>query len=235
MQRLAISTVRKWVWNNQAWCPTAINYYCPFCKSLTTFPLKVNTYDNIRKAIFGTAECPGCQQNVHFLIFDPATVRDTSQKAGGELYMHPSFAHDRIELKGLDQIPVRIRDSYDETIRVYKSGSWNATSVMCRKVLEGLLVDKLDADELKGDLYKRIEKLESHADILSSLKSVFHTVREGGNFGAHFDLNADADEETAAAMLDFISFLIEFLYLIPKSADDLSAKLKEINKKDISV
>src|SRR5205814_5360298 len=115
----------------------------------------------------------------------------------------------------VDLVPGRVRSAYQDTLRAYNAGIWSATTVSCRVTLEGIVKNLLAQANVKGPLANQIRQLGTAVDLSQPLITLADALREGGNIGAHFDEQKEADKETAGAMLDLIEYLLEYVYTLP--------------------
>lgn len=58
-------------------------------------------------------------------------------------------------------------------------------------------------------------------------------MRQGGNIGAHFDLQKTTDRETAAATLEMIEYFLWYIYVLPESIKELDQKIENLGKQRI--
>ncbi|MFW6114291.1 MAG: DUF4145 domain-containing protein [bacterium] len=141
--------------------------------------------------------------------------------------MFPAPNGPRAELAGIDVVPERIKKAYRETLAVFNSGVWSATATLCRRTLEGVIGDLLGEEEEPAPLAARLKKLAEtkRAQLAEPIITLSHSLREGGNLGAHFDEEKDPDPEMATAMLDLVEYLIQYIYALPGMISTLDDKL----------
>ncbi|WP_020412058.1 DUF4145 domain-containing protein [Microbulbifer variabilis] len=108
-------------------------------------------------------------------------------------------------------LPDNIEKFYIQAADSLKAGSYDASAIMSRKVLE-VSVKKLQPDG-KGSLYQRIERLYEIGKITDDLKSWAHIIRGDGNDAAH-----EEDPVTnlfAEQLLDFTEMFLMYTFTMP--------------------
>ena len=87
----------------------------------------------------------------------------------------------------------------------------------------------MTSSSLRPNLVKRIERLIEHAkseiDLAAPLSALSHAIRDGGNLGAHFDMEKEPDERLARQMVELLEYLISYLYVLPKRIEQLEQSL----------
>jgi len=225
------SAVPDWQSTQNWWFPTAVNTNCPFCAVLASFTPQSITYDNNRKTLGATSKCPSCGETVYFWVINPGPANDSSKRGDGTLAIFPAPQRPRQPIEGENLMPARIRKAYHGCLGVYNAGVWSATATLCRRTLEGIVADLLPEPERKGGLAEQLNKLSESVDLSKPLITLSEALRQGGNIGAHFDLDKEPDQETAQAMLDLIEYLLEYVYTLPKMVQALNQRLTALSKK----
>lgn len=77
-------------------------------------------------------------------------------------------------------------------------------------------------------LYKLIETATQQTDLAAPLRSLSHAIRSGGNLGAHFDMEREPDEAVARQIVELLSYLISYLYVLPARIQQLEEDLGKI-------
>jgi hypothetical protein len=78
----------------------------------------------------------------------------------------------------------------------------------------------------KKKLYQLIEDMKSSPELAAPIFKLSHAVREGGNLGAHFDLDREPDEETARHIVELVVYLMGFFFLLPEKISELEKRVK---------
>jgi hypothetical protein len=133
-------------------------------------------------------------------------------------------------MEGMETMPEQIQRAYQDTVDVFNAGVWNATVVSGRRTLEGLV--RHLAPEAKGSLAQQLQDLPNHVELANPLITLSHSVRQGGNIGAHFDYEKTTDRETAAAALELIEYFLWYIYVLPESINDLDQQIDNLGKRN---
>lgn len=123
------------------------------------------------------------------------------------------------------EVPEALKRSFVSTVEAFNSRNFVATSVCCRRTLEGIIKYLLPEPEREGNLIKLIDKAASSLDLAAPLRSLSHAIRDGGNLGAHFDEEKEPTEEMARHMVELLDYLIAYLYVLPGQIADLEKTL----------
>jgi len=121
-----------------------------------------------------------------------------------------------------------LKNAYRSTINVVNQGEWNASAVLCRRLLEGITKAALPPEAQKGSLAKQLEELPRHKDLAQPLVDLAHAIRLGGNLGAHFDLEREPDEHVATLMLELCEDLLQYLFVLPQRIQELQTKIEKL-------
>ena len=105
------------------------------------------------------------------------------------------------------------------------SSNFAATTVCARRTLEGIFKYLVPEKEQKKPLAQLIEHVKSNNDLAAPLQSLSHAIRDGGNLGAHFDMEKEPDAVIARQMVEFLEYLISYLYVLPKEINALESSL----------
>jgi hypothetical protein len=141
-------------------------------------------------------------------------------------------------MSGFDKIPPMVGREYASAINVFNAAEWNATAICSRRVLEAVVQNLLPKELQKGRLFDQLGSLQSNVDLTRPLTSLLDALREGGNLGAHFNLESEPDQATARQMLEFLEYLMRYLYVLPGDVkafrDDIAKQGQEtVQPKDL--
>lgn len=220
--------------SNRIKYPAVISIRCPHCSAHVVVDSEnINDLSSPPCVVFD-ALCPACQNRPIFFI--PASKLDDWQQP--TIYIHPRPQNSRIlqAISG-DALPEGIRKSYDEMIAVFEAGHWIASAAMCRRTLEGIVRDLLEGDatnHLASDINKLSQDIKAGGKIAESVTQPADAVRIGGNFAVHFNADHRPDREIASTMVDFVIFLLEFIYIMPNNASILVEKIKNVEDQDLA-
>lgn len=123
-----------------------------------------------------------------------------------------------------------MKEAYESALNVFNVGEWNATSVLCRRVLEGITKDILPPDSKKQNLSRNLLELPKHLDLQKPILTLADALRKGGNLGAHFDLEKKPDKKIAGQMIDLLDYLIEYIYILPVDIESLHNEIENLGK-----
>ncbi|HEU0277137.1 MAG TPA: DUF4145 domain-containing protein [Rhodanobacteraceae bacterium] len=123
------------------------------------------------------------------------------------------------------EVPEPLKRSFVSTVDSFNARNFVATSVCCRRTLEGIIKYLLPEQHRKGNLVQLIDRAATTIDLAEPLKSLSHAIRDGGNLGAHFDEEKEPTEELARQMVELLDYLIAYLYVLPRQIAGLEHSL----------
>ncbi len=209
---------------------TSVDYNCPHCGRNVNFYLGWSLPQN-HYCLSTKARCSGCGQESKFIYID----YDLADKDGlGKLFIHPNSKRRRsiIDFSKTDStLNHGLQTAYESALNVYNVGEWTATSVLCRRLLEGITQDLLPDENKKLNLNKKLMELPKYLDLQKPILTLADALRKGGNLGAHFDLEKTPDKKIASQMLDLLDYLIEYIYILPNRIEGLHNEIEELNNK----
>jgi hypothetical protein len=221
MQLIPNQSVRSWA-STTPRSPGALSTVCPHCGERVTFSINRHYEDKPRSAVSGSSGCPNCQALVHFWAVH------NSRGSVGEpdaIYMHPPV-RGFFQASSLSaEVPEPLKRSFVSTVDAFNSRNFVATSVCCRRTLEGIIKYLLPEDKRKGNLIKLIDLAATTLDLAAPLRSLSHAIRDGGNLGAHFDEEKEPTEDLARQMVELLDYLIAYLYVLPGQISELENSL----------
>jgi hypothetical protein len=142
-----------------------------------------------------------------------------------EVFMHPSpktFAAPDIDAPA---IPDALKNAWSACIQAYNSGLYSPAAVAGRRTLEGIFKYLVPEERRNLPLAKLIEAAREQTDLTAPLTALSHAVRSGGNLGAHFDLEREPTEGVARQIVELVSYLISYLYVLPAQIELLESAL----------
>lgn len=230
MYSLDQSTIKRWVQFNSFWFPESVSTNCPFCAEKVNFATTLFDYDPGTDTISSRATCPNCGETVYIWGIHPGLADDPLKKGCACVAMFPAPQLSRQPIEGSDLIPDRVRKAYLDTIGAFNAGIWSLTAGSCRRTLEGILSNISSQSKTKGALANQIQQLTENIDLQQPLITLADAVRTGGNIGAHFDAEKEADQETAQVLLDLIEYLLEYVYTLPGMVEKLNKRIATLGK-----
>lgn len=200
---------------------------CPSC--LINFKAEVlseyckeNHDDPIDAYNFSFAKCPKCEgplliEQERELDFDMSRI----------FWGKPKLLYPNSEFHINPVIPEKLRLSLTESIKCYKSKSYTATTIMCRRTIEGF-------SQLKGvkerNLANSVEKLKNNGIINNQLYEWATELRLLGNEAAH-NIDVEFTAIDARDTLDFTIAILDFTYSFKDKFDKFKLRL-QLNKKN---
>lgn len=225
MQLIPASSIRIWGKVGNGRTPSSISTVCPHCGEKGIFTLSNQQDDTARLAVVSTARCPGCNRHVHFwAIRHDQTPKDEKDNPAAVFmypvaknhYPNPDFALD---------IPEALQRAFVSTIDAFNSRNYAATAVCARRTLEGIFKYLVSEEKREANLAKLIEYAKSDIDLAAPLTSLSHAIRDGGNLGAHFDMEKEPNEMLSRQMVELLEYLISYLYVLPNEINKLEQTL----------
>ena len=112
--------------------------------------------------------------------------------------------------------------------RSLKDENWDAAALMARSALQAALRDR----EVQGtSLKQEIDDLASKGILPPIIKEWSHEVRELGNDSAHpKPKQPPTDPDDAKDIVEFLDYLLEYLYSLPHQIEQYRERRKKINK-----
>lgn len=143
------------------------------------------------------------------LVVEPSA--DPVEEECKELCIHPSPTTHRDSIFGNIKVDERLDRAYKTALDAFNAGIWAAAVTSCRRTLEGIVKVQLPESERKGMLAQQLKQLPKHVDLSQPLLQLADVLKDGGNIGAHFDLEKEPDMEFATLMIDLTEYLIEYI------------------------
>jgi len=225
MHNVPFSDVKRWeALPSNHKVPTVISLQCPNCAVPASF--SVAGWSAVHNAVAnGSAACPACDSRITVIAVsvsgDPLTC---------VVWVIPS-PRGRSPIEGLDQlksISPQLIETYASLLRNFNQHDWVASTMLSRRMLEGM-VGVILKDDGKGlVLDKQIEKLPEYVDSTKPVTVLAHLVRQVGNFGVHFNSGAVPDQQTAEATLNLLEYLVEFIFILPKKIFELEEMVERL-------
>ncbi|KJZ20586.1 DUF4145 domain-containing protein [Loktanella sp. S4079] len=137
------------------------------------------------------------------------------------IYMFPARSKSfQIKTKSLG-VPDALWRSMEGTVNAYNSRNYTATMSSGRRTLEGIFKYMVSSKDQNLTLFQLIKKVEEEVDLAAPLKRLSDAIRNGGNLGAHFDMEYEPDDTMARQLVELLDYLIEYLYSLPNKIEAL--------------
>lgn len=176
MQLIPKQAVRSWA-STTPRSPSAVSTVCPHCGERVTFSIIRPFEDKPRSTVSGSSACPNCQAVVHFWA-----VHNTRGAVGepDAIFMYPPV-RSFFQASSLSaEVPEPLKRSFVSTVDAFNSRNFVATSVCCRRTLEGIIKYLLPEEKREGNLIKLIDVAATTLDLAAPLRSLSHAIRDGG-------------------------------------------------------
>lgn len=176
-------------------------FHCKSCE--TTVMGEIEATARVGPArLLDLVKCPRCSDVVllQYDAFD-AACGDDGLWLGGEI-LWPAQA------KLGDAVPESLRLTFADADECLAKGLYTPSVVMCRKVVEGICVEK---GETKGNLAGRLANLVVRKVVDPRLAEWANELRLAGNEAAH-DLDTRATKRDAKDAVEFTRALLEYMY-----------------------
>lgn len=222
MQEIDYSAVRGGELSGTVFKPRAISSICPSCNSKVVFTLSGFSQVGPQHSVAATGNCPSCKANVGFWSVNSS---GTPKANSAHIYMHPAAKNHFPNPTEINAIPDPLRRALVSTIESYNAGIYTATAVSGRRTLEGIFKYLVPEEKRNLPLAKLIDAAKTEKDMSAPLNALSHAIRSGGNLGAHFDMEHEPSEAVARQMVELLSYLISYLYVLPIKIRQLEDEL----------
>ncbi|MEA5507367.1 DUF4145 domain-containing protein [Halotia wernerae UHCC 0503] len=124
------------------------------------------------------------------------------------------------------EIPISIKNAFDEALRCFENGIFTACVIMCRKTIEGICKEhNVENKNLKAQLIV----MKEQGLIDQNLFDWADMLRLYGNDAAH-DLDVTFCSEDAQDVIDFTYVIIEYVFTYRKKFELLRERNNNIDK-----
>lgn len=199
---------------------------CPFCFESGNFEIAYHAEkkkpNSNKKLNFDTLKCGNCSGYVLTLW--------SNSKEFSSHDVHHDFKVLPWPLK-YDKYPEHWPESIGrywlQAKRNISGENWDAAALMARSALQIALRDQKAEGKT---LYKEIDNLAEKGILPPIMQDWAHNVRELGNDSAHPKPDQKpTNPKDARDILQFLDFLLEYLYTLPKKINDYRERNKENN------
>ncbi len=219
MRKITNNQVRKWTKVNNVAIPASFSAWCPHCSEKVTFNTINHLHDPQRACVSASCYCPGCSH--HVSIWSLGAHGPES----AEVFIHPNTGEPHSPKDIALVISEPLYRSYTSTVDAYNSGNYAATAVCCRRTLEGIFQGLLPEGQQIHNLARAITEVAESVDLSEPIRNLADVLRQGGNIGAHFNMEKEPDEKMAFQMLTLLENIIDFLHVLPEEISSLEQLL----------
>lgn len=219
MQDINLVQVRGWMRvSGDAVIPSVISQKCPHCMELALFTIGNHMRSDSTFSFSLSSVCPACSKAVAFWsIYPEGRFSGRPEK----ICMYPGLPVLVILQDLPDLVPLPLANAYKSAVKSFDTQNYVATAVLARRTLEGIFKYLLPEERRKQNLFKLIDETKSSVDLSAPLTTLSHAIRDGGNLGAHFDETHEPTKEMASSMIELLSYLISYLYILPSQIKEL--------------
>lgn len=181
-----------------------VSLQCPYCGVYSLFTPRTSFRD------YGIYTCNHCNKAVLLIGVTDDKFSDQYPKRTPQL--------DK-------SIPIEIANDHVEAIKCFDVGAFKATVVMCRRALQGSVIEK---GTTKDKLKDQINELCDKRIITEDIRDWGHEIRLTGNIGAHPDEDGlkGVTKEDAEQMMQFMERYLEYVYVLPAKVAEQRCKRK---------
>lgn len=224
MNGLELSSVPNWQLVDNRWVPAAVDTTCPQCGRAVSLSVIDPTWDAARRTVSATSSCPSCRLAVWLWVIEPHSASEDRGAAG--LVMYPPPGKLRNPLYGAEKMPERVLSLYRQALSVYNAKLWNVAVGCCRQTLEVTGRTLLPAYEVQDSIGGNLKRLANSIDAKRPILDLAYLIREGGRLLPCLAQTRDADEETAAVVVDLMECLLQYVFTLPREAVALRQKVE---------
>ncbi len=191
---------------------------CPFCMEKGNFLIEHHAEKkkaNGHKVLnFDTLKCNNCTGYVMTLWSTPSS--------GSLMHEYKVLPWPLRVEKYPEHWPEAVGRFWIQARRSLTDENWDAAALMARSALQSALREQ---DAEGKSLYNEIEDLSEKGILPLIIKEWAHNVRALGNDAAHPQVDQEAtDPKDAKDIVNFLDFLLEYLYTLPKKIRDYQAR-----------
>jgi hypothetical protein len=134
---------------------------------------------------------------------------------------------------GSENWPAAVRRMWKQAHNALAGSNYDSAAIMARSALQAVTRHQ---KAVGANLYQEIEDLASKGVLPPVIKEWSHEVRELGNPVAHPEVSDDADDDhptdpkDAADILEFMDYLLKYIYDIPAQVDEYRKRSKPDEK-----
>lgn len=196
---------------------------CAFClekgQFARVFHVEKRKPNSRKKLNFDTYQCQNCMSYVQ--VMWSAQEFPSGMRGLYSYYVLPAPIG---KAEPSENWPDAVQRFWTQAHESLKIENWDAAALMARSAVQFALREK---GAVKGNLKSEIEDLASESILQPIMKDWSHEVRELGNDSAHPDLQAPpTDPQDARDVVQFLDFLLNYLYDLPKHIEDYRQRRK---------
>lgn len=169
-------------------------------------------------------QCPVCSKMTLIQESEDSSMGSYIDEYGNERDYIEEIQLYPIQKINFNNVPKSINDTFNSALRI-KNITPDISIIALRKTLELICNDQ----NAKGkNLECKINDLFKKEVFSDKLKDISKITKRFGNLGAHEDIIVNSKELNY--LFDFVTYIIEYLYVMPYRIRELESKLNELNK-----
>jgi hypothetical protein len=176
----------------------------------------VNPDDIIEACKYTFAKCPKCDSPILFVQEREVDINSIYWGSIKILYPQTDFHINPV-------IPDKLRETLVESVQCYKAKSYTATTIMCRRAIEGFCTIKGIKEK---NLSLSIKKLKADGIINEQLFEWANELRLLGNEAAH-NIEVVFSATDARDTLDFTIAILDFTYSFKDKFEKFKNRLQK--------
>ena len=171
--------------------------------------------------------CPVCHKITLLETYGDESMEEPTCDGSMEYYYANTVLY---PINSIDSsaMPDNIKEAFESALKV-KNIDVNACSLLLRRTLEIILKDQ---GAVKWGLKEMIEEIASKGILPKSLKEASFFTKKYGDSAAHGKELA-ADDCDIQNLVEFVKYIIEYLYIIPTKIAQFKNKIDERNKHSV--
>lgn len=204
--------------------PTVTNLVCPYCK----VPVAFYSPEWTQGEVLGQKKlvpCPQCQNAVGFIVITDGQnifrlFVDAEQPVREPLASFEDLTD--------DEFPEPLRRTYLTALELLSIGKHDAVAITCRSALEGVVGEFRGSQLGRENLAVALRGLaQQHEKLSAPILGLANTIKDGGNFAAHYNSQRETAPEDAEQMVEFLELLINLLFVIPGRVEELAKSIHD--------
>lgn len=147
-----------------------------------------------------------CRRCESAILVERENIGNISQ---GDIWDKPIVVYPSSGYRANPELPIQLQRSLNEAYACYRANQFTASTIMCRKTLEGICTIKsINARNLVASITRLMEE----GIINEQLNEWADVLRNAGNEAAH-DIDTNVSKEDAKDLLDFSNAMAEYIFM----------------------
>lgn len=220
-------------------CPESIDAQCGYCgiHGALIAGKEISSNRETRTLTF-KARCTRdrCKEDSTVVMVGAATWGDYQQNSARpkEFWILPKPEFREPSVKDENIGNKRIVKAYKEAIESYNGNRPSLAISACGRIVEAIGKTKFpnasnvnNIKPLYNHLRKEVKEIPHFKELLEPFFDLGEALRLGRNPGSHFDLETDPDLGLAGKVIDLTEFLLKYIYVIPREAEEVQKLIDE--------